>query len=85
MMSFTHSYPPLESGQKIVKIKFTNNDGLEFTKSVNVPYNPDGSLNESYLNEIIEGQVRSVAYKLSIGSIEFGEPDPENTYVPPEA
>lgn len=82
-MSFTHSYSPLEPEQKILKIKFTNDDGLEFTKIVNVPYQPDGSLNESYLNEIIEGQVRSVEYKLSIGSIEFGEPEPENTYVPP--
>jgi hypothetical protein len=83
-MSFTHSYSPLESGQKTVNIKFTNDDGLEFTKTINVPYHSDGTLNESYLNEIIEGQVRSVEYKLSIGSIEFGEPEPENTYVPPE-
>jgi hypothetical protein len=82
-MSFTHSYSPLEPGQKTVNIKFTNDDGLQFAKTINVPYNSDGTLNESYFNEIVDGQVRSVEYKLSIGSIEFGEPEPENTYVPP--
>jgi hypothetical protein len=83
MMSFTYSYPSPEPGQKTINIKFTNEDGLELTKTINVPYNSDGSLNESYLNEIIEGQVRSVEYKLSIGSIEFGEPELENSYTPP--
>ena len=83
-MSFTHSYSPLEPGQKLVKIKFTNQDGMEFTKTVNIPYHSDGTLNELYFNEIIEGQIRSIAYKMSISSIEFGEPEPENTYVPPE-
>lgn len=82
-MAFTHSHSPLEPGQKTLNLKFTNDDGLEFIKVVNIPYNPDGSVNESYLNEIIEGQVRSVEYKSSIGVIEFGEPEPENTYVPP--
>ena len=42
-MSFTHSYSPLESGQKTVNIKFTNDDGLEFTKTINVPYHSDGT------------------------------------------
>jgi len=82
-MAITYSYPELTEGQKTVNIKFLNDDGLEFTKTVNVPYNSDGTLNESYFNEILEGQLRSVNHKLNLGVIEFGEPESENTYVPP--
>jgi hypothetical protein len=82
-MTITYSYPELTEGQKTVNIKFLNDEGLEFTKTVNVPYNSDGTLNQSYFNEIIEGQLRSVEYKLSIGAIEFSEPEPENNYKPP--
>ena len=47
-------------------------------------FNGPGSLNESYFQEILDGQLRSVEYKVSIGSLEFGEPEPESNYVPPE-
>jgi hypothetical protein len=82
-MSITYSYPELTEGQKTVNIRFLNDQGLEFSKTVNIPYNPDGTLNQSYFNEIIEGQLRSVEYKLSIGAIEFTEPESENSYTPP--
>ena len=82
-MAITYSHPELTKGQKTVTVKFVNDDGLELTKVVNIPYNSDGSLNESYFQEILEGQLRSVEYKVSVGALEFGEPEPENTYVPP--
>jgi hypothetical protein len=82
-MAITYSHPELTEGQKIVTVKFVNDDGLELTKVVNIPYNSDGSLNESYFQEILEGQLRSVEYKVSVGALEFGEPEPESTYVPP--
>lgn len=82
-MAITYSHPELTEGQKTVTVKFANDGGLELTKVVNVPYNSDGSLNESYFQEILEGQLRSVEYKVSVGALEFGEPEPESTYVPP--
>ena len=82
-MSITYSYPELTEGQKSVNIRFLNDQGLEFSKTINIPYNFDGTLNKSYFDEIIEGQLRGVEYKLSIGAIEFTEPELENSYTPP--
>ena len=83
-MAISYSYSELQEGQKSVTVRFVNDEGLEVSKVVNIPYNSDGSLNESYFQEILDGQLRSVEYKVSIGSLEFGEPEPESNYVPPE-
>lgn len=84
-MAITYTVPELSEGQKIATVKFTDENGLEFTKTVNVPYLSDGSLNESYWNEILEGQLRGINNKLSLGVIEFSEPglEPETPYEPP--
>jgi len=82
-MSIKYSYSPLEPGQKLLSVKFTNDEGLEFTKSVCIPYLPDGSVNKSYFDEIIEGQLRGMEYKQSIGSIEFEPPSVKSDYVAP--
>jgi hypothetical protein len=83
-MSITHSYSEITPGQKSISVRFLNEEGLEHKKELNVPYNSDGSVNESYWNQIIEDQIRGIEHKLSLGVIEFGEPEPESTYVPPE-
>lgn len=83
-MTISYSYPELQEGQKTVTIRFTNDEGLEVSKVANIPYNLDGSRNVKYFQEILDGQLRSVEYKVSVGALEFGEPETEDTYVPPE-
>jgi hypothetical protein len=83
-MSIKCTYDPIEKDQKYLTLKFLNDDGLEFTKVINVPYNSNEKINESYLTEIIEAQIRSVEYKLSIGAVEFQSPVPKNSYTPPK-
>lgn len=84
-MTITYEIPELTEGQKTASVKFVDENGLEFTKIVNVPYSSDGSLDESYWNEILEGQLRNINNKLSLGMIEFSEPmlEPETPYEAP--
>ena len=84
-MTITYQIPELTENQKTAIVIFKNEDGLEFRKTVSVPYNSDGSLNESYWHEILEGQLRGINNKLSLGTIEFSEPvlEPETPYEAP--
>lgn len=84
-MSVTYTVPELSEGQKTATVKFVDENGLEFAKVVNVPYSPDGSLDESYWHEILEGQLRNVNNKLALGMVEFSEPslEPETPYEAP--
>lgn len=84
-MSVTYEIPELTENQKTAVVIFKNEDGLEFRKTVVVPYNSDGSLNESYWHEILEGQLRGLNNKLSLGMVEFSEPmvEPETPYEAP--
>jgi hypothetical protein len=55
---------------------------------INIPHLEDGSIDEDYFNEILEGQLRGVENKAAIGVISFVDPDaveePSPVEPPPE-
>lgn len=77
----TYEVPDILDGKNYVNVVFKNEDGDIFTKSVNIPRNEDGSVDNEYFNDILEGQLRGVENKAKIGAITFvapgQKPDPE--------
>ena len=69
----TITYLPLviESGSKITPITFVNSTGGEYTRSINIPYNEDGSIDQITLDEIVQGQLLGVIQKNKLGLITF--------------
>ncbi len=70
----TYEVPKDLGEQKYVTIVYKNEDGKIFTKSVNIPRNEDGSIDEDYFNDILDAQLRGVENKWKVGSIEFSDP-----------
>jgi len=83
-MNITYSHDPLEPNQKHLQVSFKNELGLEFLKTINVPYNPDGTLNKEYFDQILEDQLRGVQHKVSLGAIDFVEPQEKVSYEAPK-
>lgn len=61
-------------GDKTVEMTFTDDEGFVHKRQVNIPYNSDGTVDEEYLQEIFEGQLRGVKNKFRLGMIEFRDP-----------
>lgn len=74
-MAITYTVDNYEETDKSVKVTFTNSEGLVHERYVNIPHNEDGTVNEEYFQEILEGQLRGVENKLVIGVITFAEPN----------
>lgn len=70
----TYEVPDNLDGKNQITVVYKNENGHVFTKSVNVPRNEDGSIDEEYFNSILEGQLRGVENKLKVGAIEFVDP-----------
>lgn len=60
---------------KTTKIIFTNEEGLVHERTINIPKLEDGSVDEDYLQEIIDGQYYGVENKERIGVISFIDPN----------
>lgn len=60
---------------KTTKITFTNDEGLVHERTINIPRLHDGSVDEDYLQEIIDGQYRGAENKERIGVITFVDPE----------
>jgi hypothetical protein len=73
-MSITYVVDEFDSSDRQVKVTYTNDEGLIYEKYVNIPHNEDGSVNEEYFQEILEGQLRGVQHKNSLSVITFIEP-----------
>ena len=70
----TYEVPKNLGDKKYVTIVYKNQDGKIFTKSVNIPRNEDGSIDEEYFNQILDSQLKGVENKWKVGSIEFSDP-----------
>jgi hypothetical protein len=73
----TYEVPKDLDGKTYVTVVFKNENGEIFTKSVNIPRNEDGSIDDDYFNDILEGQLRGVENKAKIGAITFVAPGQE--------
>jgi hypothetical protein len=78
-MIITYIVDEFESTDKQVKITFLNEEGLVHQRQINIPHFEDGSVDEDYLQEIIEGQLSGVQNKLKVGAVSFVEPTDNST------
>lgn len=67
----TYLVPTIQEGEKSVGVTFVNDNGEQFTRSINVPRNTDGTVNEVLWAQILEDQLNGVIYKAQIGLITF--------------
>lgn len=68
----TYNVKSYENGDRTVDVVYTNTDtGLLYKRTINIPYNLDGSINEEYFQDVLEGQLRNVENKFKIGLIKF--------------
>lgn len=76
-MAITYTVAEYTEQDRTVEVTFENSEGLVHKRTVNIPHNEDGTIDEEYLQEIFEGQLRGVENKLRVGAITFTEPTPE--------
>jgi hypothetical protein len=57
-----------------VEVTYTNDQGNVHKRTLNIPRNSDGSLNEDMWAEILEGQLRGVERKVEVNAISFVSP-----------
>ena len=65
----------IEASATTAEVVYTNGAGLTHTRSINVPRLENGSVNEESYQEILEGQLRGVENKASLGVITFVDPN----------
>ena len=74
-MITTYIVDEFEPTDRNVKITFVNDDGFIHERNINIPHLEDGSVDENYFQEIIEGQLRGVENKIKVNAIQFVDPD----------
>jgi hypothetical protein len=58
-----------------VKVTYTNEAGFTHERQINVPRLDDGSVDEEYYQEILEGQLRGVENKIKVNAVTFVDPN----------
>lgn len=66
-------YQPSDSSVEVVYTR--TSDNYIYKRSVNIPHLEDGSVDENYFEEILNGQLAGVIHKLKVGAITFHDPD----------
>lgn len=56
-------------------VTYTNEAGFTHSRSINVPRTEDGSVDNEYYQEILEGQLRGVENKIRVGAVTFTDPN----------
>jgi hypothetical protein len=77
-MITTYIVDEFEPTDRHVKITFKNDDGFIHERYINIPHLEDGSVDEDYFQEIIQGQLRGVENKVRVGAVSFVDPNQEN-------
>jgi hypothetical protein len=60
-----------------VEVTYENSEGFIHKRNINIPHLEDGSIDEEYFQEILEGQLRGVNSKIRVGAISFTDPNAE--------
>ena len=85
-MAITYEVGGYAAEDKSVEVVFTNDEGLVHKRQVNLPKEESGAVDQDAFNEILEGQLRGVENKASLGVITFADPNAEPEGAPePEA
>lgn len=73
----TFSVADYHEDDKTVEVTYFNDENFVYKRSVNIPHLEDGTINETYFDEILNGQLNGVINKLSCGVIQFVDPNSE--------
>lgn len=73
-MAITYTVAEYTAEDKTVEVTFENSNGLVHKRTINIPHNEDGTIDEDYFQEILEGQLRGVENKLRVGAVTFIDP-----------
>ena len=58
-----------------VEVTYVNENDFVYRRTINIPHLEDGSVDEVYFQEILEGQLRGVENKNKLEMIEFRDPN----------
>lgn len=71
----TFSVADYDENDKAVEVTYFNDENFVYKRFVNIPHLEDGSINQDYFDEILQGQLSGVINKSSLGVITFVDPD----------
>lgn len=74
-MDITYTVADYEPEDRTVEVTYTNDAGFIHKRQINIPHLENGSVDEEYLQEIFEGQLRGVENKTKLGVIQFTDPN----------
>jgi len=76
VIPITYKVSEYHEQDRQVEVTYTRtSDNYTYKRSVNIPHLEDGSVDETYFEEILEGQLSGVTNKLNIGVIQFTDPN----------
>jgi hypothetical protein len=75
-LRITYELADYELTDRTVEVTYTReSDGFVYSRQVNIPHLENGSIDEEYFQEVLEGQLRGVENKQRMGIIEFIDPN----------
>lgn len=73
-MAITYEVSEYKVGDRTAEMIFTDDNGLVHKRQINIPYIDATTIDEDYLQEIFEGQLRGVQNKIRVNAITFTDP-----------
>lgn len=83
-MAITYTIAEYTAEDSSVEVVYTNEEGFEHKRNINLPKTPEGAIDEEYFAEILEGQLRGVENKIKVGVITFIDPNAVPSGAPTE-
>ena len=77
-MSITYTVAGIGTGDTTVEVTYTNADSHEHKRTLNIPYLENGEIDTEYWQEILDGQLRGVQNKSTLGVISFVDSNAES-------
>ena len=77
-MSITYTVAGIGTGDTTVEVTYTNADSHEHKRTLNIPYLENGEIDTEYWQEILDGQLRGVQNKFTLGVISFVDSNAES-------
>ena len=74
-MAITYTVAQYTAEDSSVEVVYTNDAGFEHKRQINIPKTEAGEVDEGYLAEILEGQLRGVENKIKVGAVNFVDPN----------
>lgn len=73
----TYSISDFEETDNTVEVTYTNADGHTHVRTLNIPHLEDGTIDQEYWEEILEGQLLGVEHKVRVNAVNFVDPNAE--------